>query len=107
MVADSRAPLGASALPIVEAPVAFKMPVVIQVQADATGCPQTVQRSAWPQPRRVVRVQDRWRLDDEWWREHPIARLYHALLLDGDTLLVVYHDLRTDTWFEQPDSGDD
>jgi hypothetical protein len=54
----------------------------------------------------VASVQDRWRLDDEWWRERPISRLYHALVLEDGTLLTVYHDLSHDeeegpAWFEQ------
>jgi len=49
----------------------------------------------------VARVQDRWRIDDEWWRERPISRLYYTLLLDNGVPLTVYHDLVTDEWFEQ------
>jgi len=41
----------------------------------------------------VERVRDRWRIDDEWWRERPIARLYYALLLEDGTFLTVYRDL--------------
>lgn len=68
---------------------------------DAAEQPVAVRRAAWPKPRAVIRVQDCWRIDDEWWREHPISRLYFVLLLDGDTLLTVYHDLTTDSWYEQ------
>ena len=46
-------------------------------------------------------IQDHWRIDDEWWREHPIAREYYKLLLDDGTLLTIYHDLLRDEWFEQ------
>ena len=49
----------------------------------------------------MAAIQDRWRIDDEWWREHAIARLYYQLLLDDGSLLVVYHDLLHDAWFEQ------
>ncbi len=103
MVTDPGAPLGAGDLPAVATPVAFKAPVPIEVQADASGSPLAVRRRHWPQARAVARVQDRWRIDDEWWRARPIARLYHALLLADDTLLVVYHDLVTGAWFEQPE----
>ena len=61
----------------------------------------TVRRRDWPTPRTVSRVQDIWRIDDEWWRERPISRLYYLLLLDPDTLLTIFHDLVTDTWYEQ------
>jgi hypothetical protein len=49
----------------------------------------------------VAAVQDGWRIDDEWWRERPIARLYYRLLLDNGQPLTVYHDLYTSTWYEQ------
>jgi hypothetical protein len=52
-------------------------------------------------PRAVSAVQDRWRLDDEWWRERPISRLYHTLMLEDGTLVVVYRDLLVDEWYMQ------
>jgi hypothetical protein len=52
-------------------------------------------------PRTVSAVQDRWRLDDEWWRERPISRLYYTLLLEDGRLLVVYHDLVLAEWYMQ------
>jgi hypothetical protein len=60
-----------------------------------------VQRHTWPAPRPVARIQDCWRVDDEWWRERAIARLYYTLLLADDSLLTVYHDLLADTWWLQ------
>jgi hypothetical protein len=51
--------------------------------------------------RAVSAVQDRWRLDDEWWRERPISRLYHALVLEDGSLLVVYRDLLAEEWYVQ------
>lgn len=76
-------------------------PIPIRVDVDAEGRPHAVHRPGWSRPRAVARVQDRWRIDDEWWRARPISRLYHTLLLDDDTLLTVYHDLVADAWFEQ------
>ena len=98
MVPDPRAPLGARQLRRLNAPTP------IQVRADLDGRPRAVRRRGWPESRRAVRVQDRWRIDDEWWRDRPISRLYHALLLDDGTLLTVYQDLLVaDAWFEQRD----
>ncbi|HUG36582.1 MAG TPA: hypothetical protein VML54_06500 [Candidatus Limnocylindrales bacterium] len=48
-------------------------------------------------------MQDRWRIDDEWWREHPISRRYFNVLLVDDTLLTIYHDETANAWFEQKD----
>ncbi|WP_294085637.1 hypothetical protein [Sphaerobacter sp.] len=49
---------------------------------------------------RVTQVRDAWRIDDEWWR-NPISRRYYQLVLDNGSLRTVYHDLITDTWYEQ------
>jgi len=48
----------------------------------------------------VTQVRDAWRIDDEWWR-NPISRRYYQLVLDNGSLRTVYHDLITDTWYEQ------
>ena len=74
MVAHSRASLGARAVR------ALNVPVPITVQATPAGEPQTVRRSRWAAPRAVQMVQDCWRVDDEWWRERPISRLYYAVV---------------------------
>jgi hypothetical protein len=51
--------------------------------------------------RGVVSVQDRWRIDDEWWRDRPVARMYYALRLEGGRVVTLYHDLEGDAWWEQ------
>ena len=76
-------------------------PIPIRVHVDAAESPVAVRRRGWPRSRAVARVQDRWRIDDEWWRARPISRLYHLLVLDDGTLLTVYRDLLADAWFEQ------
>jgi hypothetical protein len=81
-------------------------PIHIRVRVDGAGRPLALRRRGWSRPRAVARIQDRWRIDDEWWRTRPISRLYHRLLLEDGTLLTVYHDLVTDTWFEQRDPID-
>jgi len=48
----------------------------------------------------VERIEDVWRIDDEWWREE-VSRLYYRLLLEDGRPLVVFHDLVHDQWHEQ------
>lgn len=95
MVSRSRASLGTHTVRV------LNVPSRLTVDADSEGQPLTVRRAGWPKPRAVTRVQDCWRIDDEWWREQPISRLYFLLLLEPDYLLTIYHDLITDVWFEQ------
>jgi hypothetical protein len=95
MVTDPRATLGTDELRVLNAPVA------VEVLASSTGHPEAVRRADWPAPRRITQVQDRWRIDDEWWRERPISRLYHQVLLQDGVMLTLYHDLVDGRWYEQ------
>jgi hypothetical protein len=76
-------------------------PRAIRVRADSRGRPRAVQRVGGLAPRAVARVQDRWRVDDEWWRGESIARDYMTVLLDDGRALTLYHDLNDDAWYEQ------
>jgi hypothetical protein len=76
-------------------------PSPLRVQVDTQGRIVSLWRQGRLTPRTIAAVQDRWRIDDEWWREHAVSRVYYALVLDDGTLLTVYHDLVTDAWFEQ------
>jgi len=76
-------------------------PTPLRVQLDQNGRVVALWRNGRLTPRRIAAIQDRWRIDDEWWREHAVSRMYYALLLDDGTLLTVYHDVLTDQWFEQ------
>ena len=94
MVPDPGAALGARAVRAVGGPRP------IWVQTDAMGQPVAVQRRGWPRPVAVARVQDRWMVQDEWWREHPIGRFYHTLLLENGLLVEAYYDMTTERWLE-------
>jgi hypothetical protein len=78
----------------------LNMPHAVDVSVDAQGTPSMVRRVG-AEAHAVVAVQDRWRIDDEWWREHAISRAYYLLLLDDGSLLSVYHDLLANAWFQQ------
>ena len=49
---------------------------------------------------KVARVQNRWRVDDEWWRDE-ISRMYYELLLSNGAVLTVFHDLVSGRWYRQ------
>lgn len=69
-------------------------PRPLGVRTDEHGTPVTV----GGRPVEVVR--ERWRIDDEWWRR-PISRLYHAVVLEGGHVAVLYRDLDSGEWFAQ------
>jgi len=49
----------------------------------------------------VAAVQDRWRIDDEWWRETAVSRMYYQLQLEGGRVITIYRDLIGGEWCEQ------
>jgi hypothetical protein len=51
--------------------------------------------------RTVTSVQDRWRIDDEWWREVVVSRMYYQLELDNGRVITVYRNLIEGGWCEQ------
>jgi hypothetical protein len=68
----------------------------LRVSTDARGRPLAV----WHEGvmRVVASVQDRWRVDDEWWREQAVSREYYRLRLEGDRVVTVYRDLQGGAW---------
>jgi hypothetical protein len=92
MVADTGETVRADAYKSVNAPEALK------VEENAAGLPVTVRIK---RRQSVMSIEDRWRIDDEWWRAEPVSRIYYNILLASGQRLVLYKDLVTGGWYEQ------
>jgi hypothetical protein len=69
------------------------------VRLDDAGLPEEVMAgNRWL---RVEQVTDTWRIDDEWWRERPVSRLYYRVLLEDGGQMTVFHDLASGQWRRQ------
>ena len=66
------------------------LPEPVQVEEDRSGLPLAVRM---PRRQAVTAIEDRWRIDDEWWRSEPVSRLYYAVLFASGQRLVLYKDL--------------
>ena len=73
-------------------------PEALPIEEDASGLPLTVRLK---RRQAVISIEDRWRIDDEWWRAEPLARLYYNVLLASGQRLVLYKDLVTGGWYQQ------
>ena len=80
--------------------IKLNTPERVQVQEDSSGLPVAVKTSS-RQLVRLRQIEDKWRIDDEWWRSDPIARLYYAVFLASGQRLVLYKDLVADCWYKQ------
>jgi hypothetical protein len=76
-------------------------PLSVSVRTDERGEPTHV-RLPGKTARGVEAVRERWRIDDEWWRE-PISREYLSVVLDDGRALTLYHDLSDGLWYVQKD----
>lgn len=74
-------------------------PRSLRVETDSSGRPRAVQFEGVMCE--VTSIQDRWRIDDEWWRETRVARTYYQLQLDNGRIVTVYQDLVGGGWCEQ------
>ena len=39
----------------------------------------------------VLSIKDTWRVDDEWWTNHPISRQYYTILLENLSVTFLEH----------------
>jgi hypothetical protein len=70
-------------------------PRPVTVEANANGTPLTVERRA------VEAVLETWRIDDEWWRQRPVSRVYWRLLLEDGRAMDVFRDGVRERWYRQ------
>ena len=82
-------------------PDAFKpvnLPKALGVEENSAGEPAVVRVG---KRQTVESIEDRWRIDDEWWRPEPISRFYYSVLLASGIRLVIYKDLIKNEWYRQ------
>lgn len=70
-------------------------PRPVQVRTGAHGIPEAVRVDGTVL--RVLSVRERWRIDDEWWRD-PIHRIYHQVVLEDGRVATLYRDLVDGRW---------
>jgi hypothetical protein len=74
------------------------LPEAIEVREEAAGLPLAV---LTPPQQSVASIEDRWRIDDEWWRSEPLSRIYYAVLFRSGQKLIIYKDLLKNEWYKQ------
>jgi hypothetical protein len=85
-------------------PRPLNAPVCIAVRVDPAGEPRAIGLPGpWDRrrPIPVMRVAERWRIDEGWWGPNPLSRLYYRLVLADGRLVTVYRDLDDGTWWAQ------
>lgn len=50
--------------------------------------------------RRVARISNEWRIDDEWWQQEVSRHYFELELVDGQ-VITVFQDLVSGNWYQQ------
>ena len=91
MVKDTRTAVGDGDLR------ALNRPHPIPVETDDDGTPAALKlRGRWLAVESVV---DRWRIDDEWWRDRATSREYYKVVLEDGRNVVLFMDLASYGWY--------
>jgi hypothetical protein len=74
-------------------------PIPMKVRENARKSPVAVHiNGRW---RSVVSIDEVWSIDEEWWRERPIVRMYYQVTLENDTQITVFRDMLDGSWYRQ------
>ena len=49
----------------------------------------------------VVSIDSMWKIDEEWWREKPIVRMYYQVTSEDGRRITLFQDLTTGEWYQQ------
>lgn len=71
------------------------------MEEDGDGMPLAVGQKGRHRSVKIASVDDLWRIDEEWWREKPITRIYYQLTAEGGGRLTVFQDLTDGNWYRQ------
>ena len=74
------------------------IPESVHVEEGSPGMPVAIRAK---RRQAIATVEDRWRIDDEWWRDEAVLRLYYAVRLVSGQRLVLYKDLGSGNWYRQ------
>lgn len=97
MVKDTRTAAGSSDLR------ALNQPSPASVESEGDGVPRSVKLRG--RSLIVESVADQWRIDDEWWRDKPISRMYYECVLDHGLRATLFFDLLSGKWYHQKSIG--
>ncbi len=104
MVTDTRAARGAGRPELTAGRLRpLNSPRPLDIDADANGVPAGIYLSGHRCA--VESVIETWRIDDEWWREQPVSRVYWRLFLENGCALDVYRDAVVGRWYKQAYTG--
>ena len=93
MVQNSRETPGAGTLR------PLNLPVPVSVEEDAHQQPLALFQRG--RRLKVASIDSLWKIDEEWWRETPIIRMYYQVITEDGRRITVFRDLASGQWYQQ------
>ena len=86
-------------------PLNLPVPVVVEVDAQQQPMALSNLGRGWSrgQDRRleIESIDGTWKIDEEWWREKPILRMYYQVTTRDGRRLTIFQDLSDGQWYRQ------
>ena len=79
---------------------ALNMPEPCDVQMGKHDKPQIIKKKHG-KSLSILSIKETWRVDDEWWTDHPISRQYYSILLENLSRTTIFVDRIGGGWYEQ------
>ena len=81
----------------------LNLPMPIAVEEDARQRPLALLPSPPKRGQRlkVASIDSLWKIDEEWWRETPIIRMYYQVITEDGRRITVFRDLVSGQWYQQ------
>jgi hypothetical protein len=74
-------------------------PIPIEVRESTHQTPRAIKmKGRWC---RVVSIDDLCNVDEEWWRERPIVRMYYRVNMEDGRQITVFRDMLDGAWYRQ------
>jgi hypothetical protein len=74
-------------------------PIPIDMRESAHQTPRAIKiKGHWV---KVAAIVDVCSLDEEWWRERPIVRMYYRVNLENTSQITVFRDMLDGAWYRQ------
>jgi hypothetical protein len=73
-------------------------PIPVEVRESVRQLPVAVRlKGRW---RRVISIDDVCNVNDEWWREQPIVRMYYRVRMEDGRLITFFRDMLDGAWYQ-------
>ena len=76
----------------------INLPEPLSVEENPAGLPVAVRVK---RRQKIIAIEDCWRIDDEWWRNEQVSRLYYVVILASGQRLVLSKNLIDKCWYRQ------